>query len=118
MELKEYSKAVKRTLPDLGNIKVNNIHMVLGMVTEVAELADAHKKNIAYKKEVDAINIEEEIGNILWYLVNYCNINNINIEKCMGKNIQKLYIRYPEKFSEDKDLVRDIEKEILSLEKD
>ena len=34
----------------------------------------------------------------------------------MGRNITKLYVRYPEQFSEDMALMRDLEAERLALE--
>lgn len=116
MELKDYKEAVKRTLPELGDKKTDTLHMVLGLVTEVGELTDTHKRLLAYGKEIDKVNEEEEIGDILWYLVNYCNINNIDLEKCMGRNIQKLYKRFPDKFNQDHALVRNLEEERKALE--
>lgn len=119
MKLEVYKEAVKRTMPQLKGSLLNqkdNIHMILGLTTEVGELADIFKRELAYKKEIDKVNVEEEIGDILWYLINFCHVNNIDIEKCMGKNISKLYARFPEKFSEDKALIRDLENERKILE--
>lgn len=48
------------------------IHAQLGMLTEVGELADAFKREMAYGKPLDAVNIVEEIGDVFWYFVLYC----------------------------------------------
>lgn len=44
-------------------------HGQLGMITEVGELADAFKRDLAYGKPVDTVNVMEECGDILWYFV-------------------------------------------------
>lgn len=116
MELKKYQHAAQRTNPDLGTRDLNNYHMLFGMSTEVGELEDVFKKNLAYGKPIDWVNVEEEVGDLLWYIVNFCTINEIDIERAMGKNISKLFIRYPDKFSGDNALVRDLEAERKVLE--
>lgn len=43
-------------------------HAAMGLVTESGELIDAYKKHIYYGKDLDRVNIKEEIGDICWYL--------------------------------------------------
>jgi NTP pyrophosphatase (non-canonical NTP hydrolase) len=124
MNLTEYKEEVKRTLPHLSlqdahlDIKLlDNLHMILGMQTEVSELADVFKKNLAYNKPLDWVNIEEELADILWYLVNFANINNLNIEKSMETNINKLRTRFPHKFEANLAINKDINLERDVLEK-
>lgn len=73
MNLKEYQESAKRTLPDLGSDKLNLSHMVMGMSSELSELYDAELKD-------DSVNIEEEKADIMWYVANYANIRNIDLE--------------------------------------
>lgn len=47
-------------------------HAILGMITEIGELADNVKRNFVYEKPLDMVNGEEEIGDICWYLNLYC----------------------------------------------
>lgn len=117
MDIKEYSEAIKRTRADLKYKEKDNLHMVLGIVTEAGELADVFKKNMAYNKKIDWVNVPEEIGDLLWYICNFCNINGIDIEKVMETNVEKLKFRYPEKFTDEKANNRDLEKERKILEK-
>lgn len=117
MDLLNYQKASARTCNDLETPLLDNIHMTSGMVTEVGEIVDIFKKHIAYGKSIDWVNVEEELGDLLWYIVNFARKNNIDLEKTMGINISKLYARYPEKFTNDQALVRDLEKEREILEK-
>ena len=43
-------------------------HALRGIVTEVGELVDAYKKHLYYGKELDVVNIKEEIGDCFWYI--------------------------------------------------
>jgi NTP pyrophosphatase (non-canonical NTP hydrolase) len=85
--------------------------MLFGMMTELGELVDTYKKHYAYGKELDMINVMEEMGDIMWYWANMCNITGINAEASLQVNIDKLKARYPEKFNEELAVNRDLEKE-------
>jgi NTP pyrophosphatase (non-canonical NTP hydrolase) len=117
MEVKEYQEKVSRTMVDLPSVIDNELHMALGMVTEAGEFADVYKKALAYGKAIDYINLKEEIGDILWYIANFCNLQGWNMGDIMETNIKKLEARYPEKFTEDKAINRDLtfERKILEL---
>lgn len=115
MEVKDYQQKAKRTLPLLGQ-KMDNIHMCLGLQTESAELSDVFKKNIAYAKPVDWVNVKEEVGDMMWYIANLCNINGWNLEDIMETNIKKLEARYPEKFTNENAINRDLNTERKILE--
>jgi NTP pyrophosphatase (non-canonical NTP hydrolase) len=116
MDIKEYFKEASRTDAPLSSKREHDLHMVLGMVTEVGELADQFKKNLAYGKELDGFNIIEEIGDLMWYVANFCTSNNIDFEKLLEVNIGKLALRYPEKFTEYFAAHRDLDGERKILE--
>lgn len=116
MEIKQYQQLASRTCPDLGDETKNTLHMLMGLSTEVGELTDIHKRNFAYKKDLDHVNQVEEVGDIMWYLANYCNIHGINLAEAMTKNIAKLQQRFPEKFSEKEAIDRDTDAERKILE--
>lgn len=117
MDINKYQELASRTLPELGSKQANDLHMIMGMQTEIGELTDIHKREFAYKKPLDKIHQTEEVGDILWYLANYCKINDISIEDAMDKNIRKLQARFPEKFTEHDALNRDLDAERKELEK-
>lgn len=118
MQIKEYCNEVKRTMADLGYKEKDNLHMIMGMTTEVGELTDIFKKNFAYKKDIDWFNAQEEIGDLMWYVANFCNLNGLNLEDILQTNVDKLKARYPEKFTEHLANNRDLQKEREILEKD
>lgn len=64
------------------------IHAQVGMLTEIGELGDLFKKEFAYGKPFDAVNLLEECGDLMWYFVLYCyecGIGMPMLDLCMAK---------------------------------
>ena len=116
MNINEYLMLTERTRSILETKQLDNLHMALGLVTEAGEIADVLKKNLAYNKEIDYINLQEEMGDICWYLAGLCNINGFDFEKILQTNIDKLRSRYPDKFTNENALNRDLDAERQVLE--
>ncbi len=114
--IEEYQELSKRTNAKLETPLMDNIHMIIGMQTETAEISDVFKKHIAYGKEIDWVNIKEELGDLMFYVVNMCNNNSWDLRDILTTNIEKLQARFPEKFSAEKALNRDLETERKILE--
>jgi NTP pyrophosphatase (non-canonical NTP hydrolase) len=118
----EYIKKALRTTNDsysfiaTGDVTPAIEHAVMGIVSEAGELMDAVKKTKIYGKELDKVNLMEEAGDIMWYLAVLADELDITFEEIWEKNINKLQKRYPEKFSIDKALDRDLEGERKILE--
>lgn len=93
-------------------------HAAAGLCTEAGEFMDMLKKHIYYGKDLDEVNLAEEIGDILWYAVLACNALEINLEDVMEKNIKKLAARYPGEFKDDDALHRNLDAERKILEGD
>jgi NTP pyrophosphatase (non-canonical NTP hydrolase) len=93
------------------------LHAGMGLSTEAGEFLDALKKHIFYGKELDRVNLAEEMGDVFWYCAIVASELGINFEEVMDKNIQKLKARYGEKFSEEKAETRNLDKERDILEK-
>lgn len=189
MKIEQYRQEVTRTLVALPTLEENLLHMAYGITTEIGELHDIYKKKLAYGKEIDLVNLKEELGDILWYVFNgfnfleiteeekymlvngennaieflkinnyfntsvllphlvcqcndiykstsvydrfilireysslyydvfaLCNLYEFNIEDVFETNINKLKVRFPEKFTQEQALNRDLEKERQTLE--
>lgn len=110
---KEY-ESIKARLQDDKVVKV--LHALMGMTTEVGEAMDALKKYLIYGKPLDAVNLEEETGDLFWYCAILANALDFTFESSMEKNIAKLKARYPNKFTEFDALNRDLNKERKILE--
>ncbi len=91
-------------------------HYSIGISTESGELQDAIKKTIMYGKELDIVNVKEEISDILWYIAGICRTLDTTFEELMELNINKLKARYGDKFTEHAAKNRDLATERLILE--
>lgn len=111
MDIQSYQKLAARTLPKLSSEQEDIQHMLFGMMTELGELVDTYKKHYAYGKELDLVNVMEEMGDIMWYWAGMCTITGINTRNTLEVNINKLIARYPDKFEKELALIRDLEKE-------
>ena len=116
MNLKEYCDWTENTCAKLENKNLDNFHMIMGMATEVGELVDVFKKYMAYGKDIDWVNVKEEIGDLMFYIASFCRINNLSLDEIIYTNVAKLETRYPEKFTQEKALNRDLDAERSILE--
>lgn len=109
----DYDKIAER-LSDPKIVRL--LHAALGKATEIGEFIDPLKKYIFYGKEIDEVNMLEEIGDGKWYDGVAIDALDSTEEIVMSRNIQKLAKRYPDKFTEDAALNRDLEAEREILE--
>lgn len=95
---------------------IRGLHAAVGISTEAGELLDAFKKFVYYGKPLDAVNVKEEISDCLWYIAVMCDAYGFDMEEVMARNIAKLKMRYPDKFTEKAAQVRDLDAERNVLE--
>ena len=94
------------------------MHAVLGITSEAGEIADAVKKWVAYGREIDKVNLLEEMGDLVHFITMMCVAQGFTLEQVVMANVNKLKERYPEGFSEQSALNRDVTKERETLERD
>lgn len=133
MDNKTYQKSALRTNnPDVDGIadrlvnydedinenkkRMDLLHAGMGLVTESGEFMDMLKKHIFYGKTRDEVNLKEEIGDVLWYAAIALEALGTSFDEVMERNIAKLKARYPEKFTEENAINRDLDKEREILE--
>lgn len=125
MNTKEYiNNAIKTEARDFDAIgnrlqSVENqrlLHGGIGLATEAGEFLDALKKHIFYGKEIDKVNLREEMGDLFWYCAIIADQLEVDFSQVMERNITKLKARYGEKFSEDRANTRDLTSERKILE--
>lgn len=117
MTLKEYEDSALRTAPEGVGPYHDLLHGGLGVATEAGELLDQIKKQHAYGKDMDIVNLREEIGDVLWYLALLCRATGTTLDQVAYRNIDKLRTRFPNKFSTEKALNRDLAAERSVLER-
>lgn len=80
-------------------------HALYGMVAEIGELHGIYQK-LYQGHEMDAEHIRKELGDLLWFVAEYCTANHWQLNDIMQLNIDKLKARYPDGFEEERSLHR------------
>lgn len=70
MTYQEYQIAASRTCVSLATTELDARHMFLGVFSELGEMVDIYKKELAYGKTIDTVNLSEEWADVSWYLAN------------------------------------------------
>ena len=101
----EYQKLAARTI----NHKLDNneqmMHALHGMSGEIGEIHSLFQK--AYQGHpIDPKHMASELGDLLWFTMEFATAMGWDIEDIMQRNIDKLMTRYPEGFDPDKSLHR------------
>ena len=80
-------------------------------------LLDFLKKKLFYNKSIDIDAFSNESKSLFETMCTFCKVNNIDVKSILDTNIEKLKARYGEKFSSDRAINRNLEKERMILEK-
>jgi len=99
--------------------KLRLLHGAMGLCTESGEFLDALKKHFFYGKPLDLVNLREECGDLFWYLAIIADtLGEANFTNMLQTNIAKLRERYPEKFTDEKAVNRNLAAEYQVLSAD
>jgi NTP pyrophosphatase (non-canonical NTP hydrolase) len=111
---------VGATLDDnesIPNVDPRVFHGILGIVTESGELASALLKAVDDPNyTIDAVNIQEEMSDIAWYEAILHDCLGLDWGQGLTNVIEKLRIRYPDKYSDYAADNRDLDAERAALE--
>ena len=80
----------------------------MGLAGESGELIDILKKHIFHGHELNIEEIKKECGDVLWYLAAIASTLDLNLDDICIYNIKKLEKRYPEGFSKEKSINREV----------
>jgi hypothetical protein len=98
------------------NIDPRVFHAIVGIATESTELVEAIVKSVENGVEIDKVNVAEECGDLHWYESILMDATHPIWDNIFKTNIAKLKKRYPEKFTSEAAIHRDIEAERKILE--
>jgi NTP pyrophosphatase (non-canonical NTP hydrolase) len=102
-------ESIKERVQSTTNIRL--LHGAMLLSTEANEFMDMLKKHIFYGKRFDIANAVEELGDMFWGIALILDELGVPVEEVLGVNINKLKLRYPNKFTEELAVNRDLEKE-------
>lgn len=102
----EYQELASRTIADGMTAANQEFHALHGMVGEIGELHSIYQKR--YQGHLEDLNEhrKKELGDLLWFIAEYCTACGWDLEDVMRLNIDKLKKRYPEGFEVERSLHR------------
>ncbi|QMP18283.1 nucleotide pyrophosphohydrolase domain protein [Vibrio phage phiV141] len=101
-----------------GSMNPRLLHAGLGMLTEAVEFLEALHKAALKGEPVDKVNLGEELGDQFWYQAIAADELGTTFDKEQRTNIEKLQLRYPDKFTQKRANNRDLDAERKLLERD
>ena len=101
----EYQRLASRTIRhDMTRIETE-YHALHGMVAEIGELHSIYQKYYQGHRDTEE-HKKKEVGDLIWFVAEYCTANGWNLEDVMRMNIDKLEKRFPYGFDPEKSLHR------------
>lgn len=116
MTASEYQSLSKRTLLDKPNDKFSDeeimqIWTAMGLAGEAGEICDYVKKGIFHRHGIDKEKLQEELGDLMWYVAGLATKFGLNLNIVLQMNYAKLQKRYPDGFKTTDSVNRNIENE-------
>jgi NTP pyrophosphatase (non-canonical NTP hydrolase) len=105
--MKDYQQMANRSAGAGGNGEQRLIVSALGLAGEAGEFANLVKKMTAHGHPFDQKALEDELGDVLWYLAEAATAVGLSLNDIANQNIDKLLKRYPDGFSHENSLNRD-----------
>ena len=92
-----YQKLAARTINTNLESPAHEYHALHGMVGEIGELHSLYQKTFQ-GHEFDEEHAKKELGDLMWFIAEYCTAKGWDLDEIMILNIQKLMARYPDGF--------------------
>ena len=108
MNVNEYQKLAMVTKnPDLKDRDLL-INSVMGLCGESGEVIDLVKKHVSHGPPLNREKLIDELGDVAWYLAECAEAIGVTLEEVLAHNIEKLKKRYPEGFSTERSINREV----------
>lgn len=105
MRMNDYQNLAARTInKKLEPVQVA-FHALHGMVGEIGEIHSLYQKTYQ-GHEMKAGHVKKELGDLLWFIAEYCTAMGWELEDVAQDNIEKLMDRCPEGFEVERSLHR------------
>lgn len=105
LTMNRYQQLAARTINWDGNIANTEMHALHGMSAEVGELHSLYQK-MYQGHQFDKEHAKKEVGDLLWFVAEYCTVCGLTLEEVAQANINKLKARYPDGFDAERSLHR------------
>jgi NTP pyrophosphatase (non-canonical NTP hydrolase) len=108
LTLNQYQKLAARTAGAGGYGERRLIVATLGLTGEAGEFANMVKKLTAHGHEIPPDVLADELGDVLWYLAEAATTCGLDLGDIARQNVEKLKQRYPEGFSQERSINREV----------
>ena len=105
MNMNEYQWLASRTINPKLYPEQQAHHALHGMVGEIGEIHSLYQKTYQ-GHDIDKMHLKKELGDLLWFIAEFCTSMDWTLEDVAQANIDKLKERYPEGFDTEKSLHR------------
>ncbi len=102
---------------DVLHVDTRLLHAIIGIATESGELTGALLSHLNHVAPLDYVNVQEELGDLNWYHAIAVDAMQASWGAIQVTNIEKLRKRFPDKFSNDEAINRDLVSERQILER-
>lgn len=82
---------------ELG-IEMEQHSYAYGLAGEVGEIMEQLKKEHFHAYTTNPQKLQDEIGDLLWYIAQLCTVYDLDMATCAAQNVCKLRNRYPDGF--------------------
>ncbi|MDO4650762.1 MAG: nucleoside triphosphate pyrophosphohydrolase family protein [Eubacteriales bacterium] len=100
-----YQELAGRTMNDELNSVEQERHALFGMCSEIGEIQGIFQKEYQ-GHEINYEHLKKELGDLLWFVAEFCTANRWDLEDVMELNIMKLNGRFPKGFEAERSLNR------------
>ena len=100
----EYQNLAMKTASPAATAANENLLLqgVMGMCGEAGEAIDIVKKHLFHGHPLDKEHVAKELGDVMWYVATTAKAIGYDLNTIMQMNIEKLALRYGDRFDSEK----------------
>ena len=106
MQVGTYQELAERTINKNLTTDEQINHALFGMSGEVGEILSIYQKQYQ-GHEIDEEELKKEVGDLIWFVAEYCTVMGWEMDEILYKNINKLKRRYPDGFEAERSVNRE-----------
>lgn len=106
MTFDKYQTLARRTQNAELDRDEKRLHALHGLASEVGEIHGIMQK-VYQGHRLDFSELEKEVGDLLWFVAELCDVYDWSMSDVAAENIEKLRKRYPEGFDADRSVHRE-----------
>lgn len=107
MTFREYQQLARRTQNGSITNFARRLHALHGLASEVGEIHALYQK-VYQGHYLDTDKVVDELGDLMWFVSEMADVLGVSLDAVAEHNIDKLRRRYPEGFSEERSLHREV----------